>query len=91
MYIEHDFELSFVHPIQKPETPLCDLETKVFYVFTRLEILEGSVTIDILRFHEKMSGPCVNDLIEFCNPQLWQEMVLEAEIYIKNIYLEARD
>ncbi len=83
MYIEHDFELSFVHPIQKPNTSPKDFEEKPFYVFARLEISEGLVTIEALNFHEKMSGPVVNDLIEFCNPELWAEMVLEAEKFLK--------
>ena len=84
MYIEHDFELSFVHPIQKPSATGPDLESKPFYIFARLEIIGKSWILDSLWIREKVNGPNLNDIIIFCNPDLYYEMVKDASIYLRD-------
>lgn len=76
MYIELDFELSFPHPLTNQE--------KLFYFFSVVEYEKGQGwSINKIEVKEDYQKPVLNDLIEFCNPDLFKEMIDEAESYIQ--------
>lgn len=76
MLIELDFELSFPHPLTNQEKPF------FFFAVIRNDG-EGDWGIEKIDISEGASKPVINDLLEFCNPDLLLEMDLEAEKYIK--------
>lgn len=82
IYVEHDFELTFPHPLTNQEKP--------FYFFAVIEYEKGEgYTVTKLLIKEGAHTSPINDLIEFCNPNLLKEMNEEAEKHIqKEIELE---
>jgi ribosomal protein S18 len=76
MYIELDFELSFPHPNTNQEKP--------FYFFAVVEYIKNEGwSIQKIEISEDSYKPVLNDLIEFCNPELLVEMINDAEKVIE--------